>query len=158
AGAAFAAAALALIGALAVACFVKVLGAVFLGTPRSEHARHAHESPPVLLGPMAVLVACCVVIGLAPSLVGPVLEQGIADWATTPAELRLTALAPLDWISRMGVLLIAGLALAGMMLRRQLGRSVVEHGATWGCGYLAPSSRMQYTSSSFAQMLVGLFG
>ena len=39
AGAAFAAPALALIGALAVACFVKVYGAVFLGTARSEHAR-----------------------------------------------------------------------------------------------------------------------
>ena len=29
---------------------------------------------------------------------------------------------------------------------------------TWGCGYLAPTPRMQYTSSSFAQMLVELFG
>ena len=29
--------------------------------------------------------------------------------------------------------------------------------ATWGCGYSAPTPRMQYTSSSFAQMLVGLF-
>ena len=57
AGAAFAAPALALIGALAVACFVKVYGAVFLGTARSEHARHAHESPLFMLGPMGVLVA-----------------------------------------------------------------------------------------------------
>jgi hypothetical protein len=28
---------------------------------------------------------------------------------------------------------------------------------TWDCGYAAPSARMQYTSSSFAQMLVGMF-
>jgi hypothetical protein len=27
---------------------------------------------------------------------------------------------------------------------------------TWDCGYAAPTSRMQYTSSSFAAMLVGL--
>ena len=27
---------------------------------------------------------------------------------------------------------------------------------TWDCGYAAPSPTMQYTSSSFAQMLVGL--
>ena len=50
AGAAFAAPALALIGALAVACFVKVYGAVFLGTARSEHAQHGHESPVSMLG------------------------------------------------------------------------------------------------------------
>jgi hypothetical protein len=28
---------------------------------------------------------------------------------------------------------------------------------TWDCGYAAPTARMQYTSSSFAQMLVGGF-
>ena len=67
--------ALALIGALAVACFVKVYGAVFLGTARSEHARHAHESPPSMLGPMSVLVACCFLIGLAPLLVAPLLAR-----------------------------------------------------------------------------------
>src|SRR5260370_36404724 len=44
--AAFAVPALALIGALALACFVKVYGGVFLGTARSDHAQHAHESPP----------------------------------------------------------------------------------------------------------------
>ena len=35
---------------------------------------------------------------------------------------------------------------------------MVDADATWGCGYLAPTPRMQYTSSSFAQMLVGMFG
>ena len=63
-GSAFAAAALAapilaMIGALAVACFVKLFGAVFLGTPRSEHSRHAHESGLSMIGPMSVLAACC---------------------------------------------------------------------------------------------------
>src|SRR5262249_31917742 len=42
---AFAAPALALVGTLAVACFVKVVGAVFLGEPRSEVAGAAHECP-----------------------------------------------------------------------------------------------------------------
>src|SRR5262249_28166456 len=42
--AALAAPALALVGALALACFVKVFGAVFLGAGRSEHAGHAHEA------------------------------------------------------------------------------------------------------------------
>ena len=42
---------LALIGALALACFVKVHGAVFLGTARTEQARLAHESPALPLLP-----------------------------------------------------------------------------------------------------------
>src|SRR5262249_11782237 len=35
---------------------------------------------------------------------------------------------------------------------------LVLKASTWGCGYVAPTARMQYTASSFAQMLVGLFG
>src|SRR4030095_1826547 len=41
--ASLAAPALALIGGLACACFIKVVGCVFLGHPRSEAAMHAHE-------------------------------------------------------------------------------------------------------------------
>jgi len=160
AGVAVAAAALALIGALAVACFVKVYGAVFLGTARSEHARHAHESPPSMLGPMGVLVGCCFLIGLTPRLIAPVVAQGITAWAPHVADTggRLAALAPLNRISIMGCTLVAGMWLGWKVLSMRLRNSVVEHGATWGCGYLAPNTRMQYTSSSFAQILVGLFG
>jgi hydrogenase-4 component B len=34
----------------------------------------------------------------------------------------------------------------------------VRTAPTWGCGYARPDGRMQYTASSFAQMLLGLFG
>lgn len=160
AGAALAAPALALIGALAVACFVKVYGAVFLGTARTEHARHAHESGLSMIGPMGVLAACCFLIGLAPALVAPMLAQGVSAWAPElkNVEPGLVALAPLGWISGMGLVLVAGLALTGGLLWLRLHGNLVATGPTWGCGYAAPTSRMQYTSSSFAQMLVGLFG
>jgi hydrogenase-4 component B len=158
--ASFAAPALALIGALAVACFVKVYGAVFLGTARSDHARHAHESPASMLAPMAVLAACCVVIGLQPRLVAPVFEKALLVCAPNLASPgpRLEWLAPLEWITIMGLAIVAGLWLASAVLRMCLGRFDLEMGPTWGCGYVAPTSRMQYTSSSFAQMLVALFG
>src|SRR5262249_9389868 len=108
AGAAFAAPALALIGALAVACFVKVYGAVFLGSARSEHARHAQESPLSMLVPMNVLVVCCALIGIAPLLVVPLLQGGISAWAPDlkDAGPQLATLAPLGTITAMGLLLI----------------------------------------------------
>jgi hydrogenase-4 component B len=159
AAAAFAAPALALIGALALACFAKVYGAVFLGTARSDHARHAHESPPAMLGPMGVLVACCL-IGLAPLLIAPIIGQGVSAWAPglKDAGPRLVTLAPLGWITAMGLGLLATLLAVGVVLWLRLRHSMVEKAATWGCGYVAPTPRMQYTSSSFAQILVGLFG
>jgi hydrogenase-4 component B len=157
--AAFAAPALALIGALAVACFVKVFGAVFLGAARSAHTEHAHEAPPTMLGPMAVLVSCCFLIGLLPVAIVPILGRGIADWAPNlnDSSARLVELAPLGWVTIMAQVLLIALVLAGTLLAMRLKRSSVDRAVTWDCGYVAPTSRMQYTSSSFAEMLVGLF-
>jgi len=159
AAAAFAAPALALIGALALACFVKVYGAVFLGTARSDHARHAHESPLAMLMSMGVLAACCFLIGLAPILIAPVLAKGVSAWAPglEAVDSHFATLAPLGWITVMGLGLIGASLVVGAVLGLQLRRNGLENGATWGCGYIAPTPRMQYTSSSFAQMLVGLF-
>jgi hydrogenase-4 component B len=156
---AFAVPALALIGALALACFVKVYGAVFLGTARSEHALHVHESGPSMIGPMAILAACCTLIGLAPLLVAPALGQAISAWAPKVSDgaRQLEVLAPLGWISIMGVLLIGMILLAALGLYARLRAAPRCTAATWGCGYVAPTRRMQYTSSSFAQMLVELF-
>ena len=157
--AAFAAPALALIGALAVACFVKAFGAVFLGPARSEQVLHAHESGIPMLGAMGVLVAGCFMIGLAPTWIAPVIAQGVSAWDPELNDVgpRLLKLAPLGWISTMAVVLVAALALTSLLLWLRLRTSIVETGPTWGCGYVAPTPRMQYTSSSFAEMLVGLF-
>lgn len=158
AGASLAAPVLALIGALALACFVKAFGIVFLGSPRSRRAAEAVESPTAMTGPMFLLVGCCAVIGLAPNLTAPVLERGIAAWLPGGFAdgVRLGELAPLGWISAIGLLLVGGTALIGGWLLARLRRLGAATTCTWGCGYAAPTPRMQYTSSSLAQMLVNL--
>jgi formate hydrogenlyase subunit 3/multisubunit Na+/H+ antiporter MnhD subunit len=159
AGAAFTVPALALIGALAVACFVKVYGAVFLGVKRSEHVPQAHESGLVMIAPMALLAGACVLIGVAPALVAPLLEQGITAWTGQPIrpDISLVALAPLQWISLTSLVLVFFLLGGTVLLFTRVARFPSLSSLTWGCGYAAPTPRMQYTSSSFAQMLVGLF-
>lgn len=159
-GAVFAAPALALIGALATACFVKVFGAAFLGSARSDAACHAHEAPWSMLGPMGVLVACCCLIGISPTIVVPVVCAGVDIWAPelAPAAARLEVLAPLNSIGALALSLVASLAGCMVALNVLLSKRAIEKNATWGCGYAAPTVRMQYTSSSFAQMLVGMFG
>ncbi|MEI6564821.1 MAG: proton-conducting transporter membrane subunit [bacterium] len=158
AGAACVAPMLALIGALALACFVKAFGSVFLGVARSESASHAHEAGARMTGPMMVLAACCLFIGLLPRVVTPVLEQGIAAWAPGGAVAlpALRTLAPLGWVSLGGFALVGLLALLGLGLALRIRRSRTVAAGTWDCGYAAPAATMQYTSSSFAQML-GVF-
>ncbi len=153
-----AAASLALIGGLAAACFTKAFGAVFLGMPRSEAAVRARENGISMTLPMAALAGICVAAGLLGFLVVrgllPALESALH--ASFGKELRDAS----GWLVRVSI--VAGvLAVLGSwvwVLRRRLlsARSIGESG-TWDCGYLAPSPRMQYTASSFAQPITDLF-
>ncbi len=156
---ALAAPALALIGALALACFVKVFGAVFLGHARTREAEHAHEAGPAMLAPMAILAAFCFFIGLGAPLVAPVLDRAVAAWAGSAAVPALAGVAPLVWVSATGAALLLVLALLGSWLAALArARAATSDVGTWDCGYAAPTARMQYSSSSFAEMLVGLLG
>src|SRR5204863_346348 len=58
--------ALALIGALALACFAKVAGVVFLGNPRGTVVAAAREREAGMLAPMLALAGLCVVLGIIP--------------------------------------------------------------------------------------------
>ncbi|MDF3042891.1 MAG: hyfB, partial [Thermomicrobiales bacterium] len=95
--AAVAAGALALTGALALACFVRFFGIGFLGQARTEAARQAHEVPRSMQGGMAMLAGFCVVLGVLP---GPVLRllqpvtQSLAGASSMPSLSALPALDP----------------------------------------------------------------
>ncbi|MFH1028819.1 MAG: proton-conducting transporter membrane subunit [Pseudomonadota bacterium] len=154
---ALAAPALALIGGLAVACFVKVVGVVFLGAPRSQF-HTPHEADWSMRIPMLILVLVCFAIGIFPAAVAPLLQSAVIAWLPATAEVpAINSLAPLGWITILAIALLALCLLSWLWYRRRLERSTVTSSATWGCGYLAPSSRMQYSASSFAGLLVDLF-
>jgi hydrogenase-4 component B len=151
--------ALALIGGLAVACFVKVFGIVFLGAPRSEAAAHAHEAPRTMLGGMAILAVICFVIGLIPWLAAPLLQRAVGGWSPALAAIPepLARTAHLWWLSGAAIALALTIVCAAFVLKRRLAQLPTGTGETWGCGYAAPTTRMQYTASSFAEMLVNFF-
>jgi hydrogenase-4 component B len=149
---------LAAIGALAVACFVKVFGTVFLGEARTEAACRAGEAPAAMRLPMGVLAGACVLIGVAPLLVAPALDAASSGWLAglEPERLRLAARVPLGWIGLLAPALLAlGAGLALLARRRAAG---ARRGPTWDCGYALPTPRMQYTAASFARTIVQLSG
>lgn len=158
AGLALAAPALALIGGLAIACFVKVFGVVFLGTPRLPHTTPAHEAGWWMRLPMGLLAGVCLIIGLAPVLLAPLLDAAVANGLQGITEQPpLAAVAPLLWISLFALALLVAALFFMVLYRRKLMNSPMSTSATWGCGYLAPTGRMQYSASSFAGLLVDFF-
>ena len=142
-------------GALALACFVKVCGVVFLGAPRSAAAARAHEGTASMRGAMLLLAGGCVAIGLGPVLLWPAIARVITAWhppwevAVPPAPLRSLSLAHCA---------LAGLAIAAVFaLVHQSRREGVRRALTWDCGYARPDARMQYTAGSFAAIITDWF-
>jgi formate hydrogenlyase subunit 3/multisubunit Na+/H+ antiporter MnhD subunit len=163
----FVIAGLALIGGLATACFTKAFGMVFLGEPRSEHPGHAQEAGRSMVVPMVVLAAGCFAIGLLGFLPIQAMPGVIAGFSAAtvgggfdPAAIRTEALAASGYLKAIALGACLILLLTGLiaLLRRWLlsGRTV-EKAGTWDCGYAAPTARMQYTASSFAQPILDFF-
>jgi len=148
---------LALVGGLAVACFVKVFGIVFLGLPRSQPHAAGHEASGGMLLPMGVLGLSCAVIGLAPGIVARPLNNALLAYHAPVAGQGIANLVPFGWLSLLALGLLAAAALVALFLHRRCARFPVPVRPTWGCGYLRPASSMQYTASSFGAMLVGWF-
>jgi hydrogenase-4 component B len=147
---------LAMTGALALACFVKVCGIVFLGLPRTEAAAQAHESGRLLRAPMLVLAAACVAVGLAPALFWPLIARAVATWE--PSWSGGSPPAPLRSLGHLHVALLALAATAAGGLWLRVARNGVRRAPTWDCGYAAPTPSMQYTAGSFAAIITEWFG
>ena len=152
-------AAMALIGGLAVACFTKAFGIIFLGSPRSKTASQAHEAPAGMRTAMILLALLCLGAGLGgPWLVGLVMP---AISQLLPVSMSLNELQGifhmLPWISYAGLGLLIGTALLlGLRAVLLRGREI-RSGETWDCGYAAPSPRMQYSAASFVQPIGSMF-
>lgn len=159
-------AALALAGAIAAACFVRLYGAVFLARPRSERAENAEEAPRPMLAAMAVLAALCVLTGVMAIFIVPVVDDVSASLLGTSIASRMTSgitlTTPDGGFSSMSPLAVAAVLLLLLPLiylaaGRLGGPRTIARESTWDCGTpLGP--RNQYTATGHSQPLTRLFG
>jgi formate hydrogenlyase subunit 3/multisubunit Na+/H+ antiporter MnhD subunit len=153
----FAVGLLALIGGLAAVAFVRLTGIVLLGSPRSEAARHAHESSPWMLGPMVILLGLCFVAAFVPQSVADMLISPLTQilgGTAAPTLLELeTSPAPLYIIGNFNVWTCLAIAVVGLNLLSLSTKARTAEEPTWGCGYVKPTVRMQYTGRSFAELI-----
>jgi len=146
---AVAVAGLAATAALALFCFVKVVGLVLLGRPRRPEVASATEVPRGMwLGPV-LLALCCVGLGAAPGLLIPSLTQ------LAPQPYELTAGPGLD-IPGTGSLpspwLLLGLAALTTLFWRLRGSRRAAPVPAWACGQAVEPS-LDWTSAGFTKPL-----
>ena len=141
------------IGGLAALCFIRLIGVVLLGEGRSHAAQHAHESTLGMRGPTATLVVFSVGMAIFPGVLLRILTP-VAGQIFGPAVADRMGRAQSS-IGVLGVVNAAvwaalGLAVILWAIFRRPRTQPVE---TWGCGYAAPTARMQYTARSFSEFI-----
>jgi len=151
--------ALSLMGGLAAACFTKAFGTIFLGDSRSIDNSRVKENTWVMLAPMVLLGGICLWVGLYPStMVSFALEaaSNISSIVVSPRMLG-TILSPLMMLAVVLIIFILMMTVLLLFKRRAMKVLPVTQGETWKCAFSHPTSRMQYTASSFAEPLLRNF-
>jgi hydrogenase-4 component B len=149
---------LAVIGGLALACFTKVVGVVFQGEPRSQAAFSADEKGPTMLLPMIILAGTCAVIGIYPDAIVFMTLKAAAALGLDHGRITLQPFSQMTTNITLGATLFLFLLLVILALRRILykGKAIGKAG-TWGCGFTQPTTRMQYTGTSYAASILEFF-
>jgi len=142
---------LALIGGLALFCFTKAFGIVFLGTPRSKNAEHAEEVAPSMRFAQLLPIFLIMAIGLLPIYFYKLVALILHDKFPAVQFANLSVYQSFKWIGALGFILIITTAIFYFVRKYILSNRKVTLGPTWGCGYTAANpATNQYTATSFA--------
>jgi len=156
---------IALSAGIAAAAFVKALGVGFFARPRSEQAASAKEAPVLMLAGMTLLGAACTALALVPGLLGDALDRAVAavglpgSGAVSADGLKVrladvsATLSPLWVVAALTAAILLAVGLPRLYGRRR--RRV--NARLWDCGGGAPTPRMAYTATSFAEPLQRVF-
>lgn len=157
---------LAITGALAAMCFVKVYGVSFCGGPRSEAATHAREVPWTMTAAMLILAVVCVLLGVGASVIAPVLAKvAMTLTAGTDVTVAQGAMLVPDSAAQamispaMTFLLLLALPLIPFIIYlvfkgKQM--NFRRKGDAWACGY-AWERDMSVSAGGFTQPLRSMF-
>ena len=149
-------AALGMVGTMAMLCFTKASGIMFLGNPRGVNLDEVSEVPRVMICPMTILAFLAFFIGMFPHyfitlVMMPVSEFVNGVGAIVPFENLFNLTSGLSYYFFIFFVFVVALLIVRKVLGR--GKTEVVH-TTWGCGYNRANNHMQYTASSYASLFI----
>jgi NADH:ubiquinone oxidoreductase subunit 5 (subunit L)/multisubunit Na+/H+ antiporter MnhA subunit len=148
---------LVIIGGLALLCFTKAFGAVFLGNSRHHFPHPPTESSAGKLIPMYMVMGLILAIGLCPNFFLGMLSEPLklfTDKLSLSAEAAYTVtntgytMMYIGWCST-GLIVLTGII---FFIRKKItAQKSVAITPTWSCGYVGNTAKMQYSASSFVR-------
>jgi len=157
-----------LVGAMAAYVMVKFFGVIFLGQPREQKLKHAHDANIWERFGFGWLVAACLILGFFPVQLTLVIDRvtsflvgdGIGATVAQNGVLLIAPVAshrasymPLAFV---GVLLAC--CLLAYLLVRIFYHGRLRRSVPWACGYPFQTSKMQDTAEGLGQPVRHIFG
>ena len=150
---------LAITGGISMLTFTKSYGTIFLGSPRHSLAHEPKEVSMIMRIPLFIILVLMLLIGIFPNVILTIVVPVIKtfDPAYTPSASVNIASPALKMTGRVSLLLIVLITLIYFVRTYIANKKSRAFLSTWGCGYVAPNTRMQYTGKSFAKTFAKLF-
>lgn len=157
---------LAITGALAALCFVKVYGISFAGAARSEKAAQATEVPMPMVLAMVLLAIACIALGVGAPFVSPIIANisseltGQAAMSVASGSVVYPGTSPQTVLSTpiIALLLIGFFVLPLLIYAVFKGQRLARRhkGNPWACGY-GYEDQMAVSAGGFTQPLRTMF-
>lgn len=144
---------LVIIGGMAMLCFTKAFGIIFLGTERHHLPYTMREAETSKLFPKYLIAILIVSIGVIPQFLVTLVSKPTTLFKASnifqaqPKEF----INSLQYISLVAVAFILLCIIIIWIKKIATKPSVITLSATWGCGYPTPSPKFQYTANSFVR-------
>ena len=146
-------------GGISMLTFTKSYGTMFLGSPRKPLAHTPKEVSMIMRVPLFIILTLMLLIGIFPNviltIVAPVIKVFDSTYtSTTPMNIASPALVMTSRASLLFIALVALIYFVRANISKKRSPAMLS---TWGCGYAAPNSRMQFTGKSFTKTFAKLF-
>jgi hydrogenase-4 component B len=152
---------LSIIGGISILTFTKTFGTIFLGSQRQPIKHEPQEVSAIMLIPQYIMLGSMLAVAFLPGyflhlialVVGGIFPE--ITQAESLAQVRYASL--LQHISLYSLLFLLFIALIYILRSLSTANRKMDYEQTWGCGYLAPTSKIQYTGKSFSKSWGKLF-
>ncbi|HAM98888.1 MAG TPA: hypothetical protein DCQ26_09800 [Marinilabiliales bacterium] len=142
------------VGGISIYAFTKSFGIVFLGTPRVISTRTIEEPNKYMRIPSYLIILLMLSIGLFPMLYFKevvAMLTPLVPMAHIQEVLQGNLMDTVQSIGKFALLFIAFTTLIVALRYYFVKKHTLAKQQTWGCGYVAPSAKIQYTGKSFSK-------
>lgn len=148
---------LGLTGALALGCFVRLFGVVFLGRRRSSAVLKAKESPISMRLGMGMEAVLIIILGIFPAPLTALMQMVLTGGHGIPMQNLLGVFwlgngQSFSLYSPIMLAFLFSMILAALALPLLGGKVFIKRDVTWNCGTV-PTRRQQYSATGFSKPL-----